>query len=58
MEGESRGILLYTMLCLLLYLDLVVLSSSPVSSQDLLCSLPRDYFRDLTPCLGVSVFLE
>ena len=38
---------------LLLYLDWVVISTSPVSSQDFLCSLSRDQSRDVTSRLGV-----
>ena len=32
--------------------------SSPVSSQDSYCSVPRDQTRDVTPCLGVSINLK
>ena len=44
MEGESHGIL--------------VISSTPVSSQDFFCSLPFDQSRDVTPLLVVSLILE
>ena len=33
----------------------VLTASSPLSSQDLLCSLPIDQSRDVTPRLGFSV---
>ena len=45
--------ILYMLCLLLLYFDLVVIRSSPVSSQDFFCSLPRDPSRDVTPRLGV-----
>ena len=33
---------------------MVLTRSSPVSSQDFYCSLPRDQSRDVTPLLGIS----
>ena len=33
----------------------VLTRSSPVSSQDFYCSLPRDQSLDVTPRLGVSI---
>ena len=35
--------------------DRVLTGSSPVSSQDFYCFLPRDQSRDVTPCLVVSI---
>ena len=40
---------------IIIIFDRVLTSSSPVSSQDLSCSLPRDQSRDVTPRLGVSL---
>ena len=43
---------------IIIVFDLVLTRSSPVSSQDFYCSLPRDQSRDVTPRLGVFVILQ
>ena len=43
---------------IIIVFDLVLTRSSPVSSQDLFCSLPRDQSRDASPRLGVFVILQ
>ena len=43
---------------IIIVLDYVLLHSSPISSQDFYCSLPRDQSRDVTPRLGVFVILQ
>ena len=40
---------------IIIVFDRVFELSSPVSSQDLYCSLPRDQSRDVTPRLRVSI---
>ena len=39
---------------IIIVFDNVLKRSSPVSSQDFYCSLPRDESRDVTPHLVVS----
>ena len=41
---------------IIIVFDRVLKRSSPVSSNDFCCSLPRDQSRDVTPRLGVSSF--
>ena len=43
---------------IIIVFDRVLTRSSPVSSQDFYCSLPRDQSRDVTPRLGVFVILQ
>ena len=43
---------------IIIVFDRVLTRSSPVSSQDFYCSLPRDQSRDVTPRLGVSINLK
>ena len=43
---------------IIIVFDRVVTCSSPVSSQDFYCSLPRDQSRDVAPRLGVVVILK
>ena len=40
---------------IIIVFDRVLKRSSPASSQDFYCSLPRDQSRDVTPRLGVSI---
>ena len=40
---------------IIIVFDRVLKRTSPVSSQDIYCSLPRDKSRDVTPRLGVSI---
>ena len=46
------------MFIIIIVYDKVLTPTSPVSSQDFYCSLPRDKSWDVTPCLGVSVVLR
>ena len=43
---------------IIIVFDKVLTRSSPVSSQDFNCSLPRDQLRDVTPRLGVFVIFQ
>ena len=40
---------------IIIVFDRVLTRSSPLSSQDFYCSLPRDQSRDVTPRLGVNI---
>ena len=46
------------MFIIIIVFDYVSACSSPVSSQDLYCSLPRDQSRDVTPGLGIFLILQ
>ena len=43
---------------IIIVFDRVLKCSSPVTSQNFYCSLPRHQSRDVTPCLGVSINLK